>query len=150
TLLRPSDGGRWPCLVNYNPYHKDGRVGLWYEPLHLYFASRGFAALVIDFRGLGCSEGSNNIPFDAQEGRDGHDAVEWAAGQPWCNGMVGMWGTSYGGITSLKTAAHRPAHLKAIVPINATTDNFLNFLLVGGCRYGFWSNGDWGPRMIGC
>jgi len=150
TLYRPRDGGPRPCLVNYNPYHKDGRVGLWYEPLHRFFATRGFAALVVDFRGLGCSEGTNNIPFDTQEGRDGHDAVEWAAEQRWCDGNVGMWGTSYGGITSLKTAAERPPHLKAIVPIHATTDNFRNFLTVGGCLNGFWANGDWGPRMVGC
>lgn len=148
TLYRPARGTRWPCLVNYIPYHKDGRGGLWYDTIHRHFAERGYATLVIDFRGLGCSEGINNIPFDAQEGRDGHDAVEWAAAQPWCDGNVGMWGTSYGGITSLKTASERPPHLKAIVPIHATYDNYLDFLLLGGCRNGFWPNGDWGPRMI--
>lgn len=149
TLYRPNGGGRHPCVINYLPYHKDGRGGLGHDPLHRFFAGRGYAALVIDFRGLGCSEGINNIPFDAQEGRDGHDAVEWAAVQSWCDGSVGAWGTSYGGITALKTAAERPPHLKAIVPIHATTDNFLDFLLLGGCRNGFWPNGDWGPRMIG-
>lgn len=147
-LYRPAGGGRGPCLINYLPYHKDGRGGLWYDAIHRFFAQRGYASLVIDFRGLGCSEGINHIPFDSQEGRDGHDAVEWAAGQPWCDGTIGMWGTSYGGITSLKTAAERPPHLKAIVPINATTDNYLDFLLLGGCRNGFWPNGDWGPRMV--
>jgi predicted acyl esterase len=149
TLYRPAAGGPWPCLVNYLPYHKDGRGGLGSEAVHRFFAEQGYASLVIDFRGLGCSEGVNNTPFDAQEGRDGHDAVEWAAAQPWCDGNVGMWGTSYGGITALKTAAQRPLHLKAIVPVHATADNFLDFLLLGGCRNGFWANGDWGPRMIG-
>lgn len=149
TLFTPGSGSRWPCLVNYMPYHKDGRGGLWYESIHQHHAERGYATLVIDFRGLGCSEGINNVPFDAQEGLDGHDAVEWAAAQPWCDGNVGMWGTSYGGITSLKTAAQRPPHLRAIVPIHATTDNYLDFLLLAGCRNGFWPNGDWGPRMIG-
>lgn len=147
SLYRPPGTGRWPCLVNYMPYHKDGRGGLWYDGIHRYFAGRGYASLVLDFRGLGCSEGVNNIPFDAQEGRDGHDAVEWAAAQSWCDGNVGMWGSSYGGITSLKTAAQRPPHLKAIVPINATYDNYEDFLLLGGCRNAFWPNGDWGPRM---
>lgn len=149
SLYRPARGGRWPCLVNYIPYHKDGRGGLWYEAIHRHFAEHGYATLVIDFRGLGCSEGVNNIPFDTQEGRDGHDAVEWASSQTWCDGNIGMWGTSYGGITALKTAAERPPHLRAIVPIHATTDNYLDFLLLGGCRNGFWPNGDWGPRMIG-
>ena len=31
TLYRPAGGGRRPCLVNYIPYHKDGRIGLWYD-----------------------------------------------------------------------------------------------------------------------
>ena len=147
-LYRPAGGGRVPCLVNYLPYHKDGRGGLWYDGIHRFFARGGYATLVVDFRGLGCSEGINNVPFAAQEGRDGHDAVEWAAAEPWCDGNVGMWGTSYGGITALKTAAEQPAHLKAIVPVNATWDNYTDFLLLGGCRNAFWANGDWGPRMI--
>lgn len=147
-LYRPAGAGKLPCLVQYLPYHKDGRGGLMYGPVHQQFAERGYATLNVDFRGLGCSEGVNNVPFDAQEGPDGHDIVEWAAAQPWCDGNVGMWGTSYGGITSLKAAAQRPAHLKAIVPINATYDNFVDFLLLGGCRAGFWPNGDWGSRMV--
>src|SRR5260370_753097 len=92
-LYRPATGARWPCLVNYLPYHKDGRGGLWYESIHRFFAQSGFASLAIDFRGLGCSEGTNSIPFDAQEGADGHDAVEWCAAQAWCDGNVGMWGS---------------------------------------------------------
>ncbi len=147
-LYRPAHSSRVPCLVNYLPYHKDGRGGLGYDGIHRFFARRGYATLVVDFRGLGCSEGVNHTPFDAQEGRDGHDAVEWAAAQPWCDGNVGMWGTSYGGITALKTAAERPPHLKAIVPVNATHDNYTDFLLLGGCRNGFWANGDLGPRMV--
>jgi putative CocE/NonD family hydrolase len=148
-LYRPAMAGRFPCIVNYIPYHKDGRGGLGYaDVVHRHFAQRDYAALVLDFRGLGASEGHNITPFDSQEGRDGHDAVEWVAAQPWCDGNVGMWGVSYGGITALKTASQRPPHLRAIVPIHATADNFLDFLLLGGCRGGFWSNGDWGPRMI--
>jgi hypothetical protein len=134
-LYRPAGRGRSPCLVTYLPYHKDGRGGLWYDGVHRFFARRGYATLVADLRGLGCSEGLNNTPFDAREGRDGHDLVEWAAAQPWCDGNVGMWGTSYGGITALK-AAERPAHLRAIVPVNATWDNHSDFLLLGGCRNG--------------
>src|SRR5436853_392568 len=81
TLYRPAGGLPAACLVNYLPYHKDGRGGLWYDAVHQFFARRGYASLVVDFRGLGCSQGVNNIPFDAQEGLDGHDAVEWAAAQ---------------------------------------------------------------------
>jgi uncharacterized protein len=149
-LYRTAGAGREPCVVNYMPYHKDGRGGRGSaEAVHRHFARRGYAVLVIDLRGTGCSEGINNVPFDAQEGRDGHDAVEWAARQPWCDGNVGMWGISYGGITALKTAAEQPPHLKAIVPVHATADLVADFLTFGGCAGGFWTNGDWGPRMVG-
>ncbi|MCC6419655.1 MAG: acetylxylan esterase, partial [Gemmataceae bacterium] len=66
-LYRPAGVGPVPCLVNYLPYHKDGRGGLWYDGVHRFFARHGYATLVVDFRGLGCSEGINNVPFDAQE-----------------------------------------------------------------------------------
>ena len=34
------------------------------------------------------------------------------------------------------------------MPINATWDNFSDFLVLGGCRGAFWANGEWGPRMV--
>lgn len=94
TLHRPAADGRWPAIITLMPYHKDGRGGRGStEAVHHHFARRGYAALTVDLRGLGGSEGLNAYPFDPQERRDGHAAVEWAAGQPWCTGNVGMWGT---------------------------------------------------------
>jgi len=43
-----------------------------------------------------------------QEQLDGYDAIEWLAHQPWCNGNIGMMGTSYSGFTCLQVATHRP------------------------------------------
>jgi predicted acyl esterase len=40
-LYRPAGGRPVSCLVNYLPYHKDGRGGLWYDGIHRYFARRG-------------------------------------------------------------------------------------------------------------
>ena len=40
-----------------------------------------------------------------QEQLDGVDAVEWLAGQPWCDGHVNMMGISYGGFTALQIAS---------------------------------------------
>ncbi len=52
-LYKPAGDGPFPCIVNY---HKDGRGGRGYaEMVHRHFAGRGYAAMVIDFRGLGCS-----------------------------------------------------------------------------------------------
>jgi putative CocE/NonD family hydrolase len=146
---RPAEGGRVPAIVTFIPYHKDGRGGrLDVEAVNRHFAARGYAALTVDFRGLGSSEGINRFPFDPQEARDGREVVEWVAAQPWCDGNVGMWGVSYGGITALAVAATRPPHLRAIVPIHAGADLYHDVIAPGGCRGGFWLGADWGPRMV--
>src|SRR5262249_50772447 len=148
-LYRPEGEGRWPAILTFIPYHKDGRGGrLDVEAVNRYFAVRGYAALTVDFRGLGNSGGVNRQPFDPQEARDGHEVVEWVAARPWCDGSVGVGGAPYGGITALSVAAPRPPHLKAIAPIHACSDIYYDFVAPGGCRGGFWSQADWGPRMV--
>jgi uncharacterized protein len=148
-LFRPAGEGRWPALLNYLPYHKDGRGGrLAVEGFNRYMASRGYACLTLDIRGLGNSGGVALEPMAAQEAKDGHEAVEWIAKQKWCTGKVGMWGVSYPGITSLAVAATRPPSLAAIVPIHATSDIRRGFFHLHDCRTGFWCDADWGPRMV--
>jgi hypothetical protein len=148
-VVRPGGAHKVPALLNFGPYHKDGRGGrLDVDALNRHFAARGYAALSVDIRGLGNSGGSNAEPFSPQEARDGHNVVEWIARQPWCDGNVGMWGVSYPGITSLATAATRPPHLKAIAPIHATSDLYRGVVAPGGCAGGFWMRADWGPRMV--
>jgi predicted acyl esterase len=148
-VIRPGGSHKGPAILTYIPYHKDGRGGrMDVECLNRHFANRGYAALTVDFRGLGNSGGCAPEPFAPGEAQDGHAVVEWIARQPWCDGNVGMWGVSYGGITSLSTAATRPPHLKAIVPVHATSDLYRGVIAPGGCGGGFWMRADWGPRMI--
>jgi putative CocE/NonD family hydrolase len=149
-LYRPKRGGPWPALLNYTPYHKDGRGGRTaVDGFNRHMVAKGYACLTLDIRGLGSSEGVAAEPMAAQEAKDGHEAVEWIARQSWCTGKVGMWGVSYPGITSLSTAATQPKSLAAIVPIHATADIRRGFLQIHGCRTGFWCDADWGPRMAG-
>jgi hypothetical protein len=147
-LYRPAGAGRFPTLLSFYPYHKDDMIGGMNELPRRYFASRGYAHLLIDFRGLG---GSSGLAWDAMnpnEGRDGAQAVEWAAAQPWSDGNVGMWGMSYGGISSLKVAAEHPPHLKAIVPIEGSIDIYQDFLYPGGCLNFLGAFGSWGSMML--
>lgn len=146
-LFMPEVEGTWPAIFAFTPYLKDGRGGLSHEPHHRYFASRGYATLQVDFRGTGGSEGINPYPFDTQEREDGHHVVEWLAAQPWCTGAVGVWGISYGGITSLSIASTRPPHLRAIVPIHATVDNYEWLMRTHGCRGLLLGDMDWSTRM---
>jgi putative CocE/NonD family hydrolase len=87
--------------------------------------------------------------MDRRERQDGHHVVEWVAQQEWCNGAVGVWGTSYGGITSMAIAETRPPHLKAIVPVLAPDDNYAAMMVHHGSRLMFWPDPHWGANMVG-
>ncbi len=133
---RAPDGGsgRFPAILEMIPYGKDN----WRRAVDTtrgeWFAARGFALCRLDVRGTGSSSGVALDEYTADETRDGYDAVEWLAAQPWCDGGVGMWGISYGGFTSIQVAALRPPHLRAIVPVMATDDRYLDDVHYrGGC-----------------
>jgi len=147
-LYRPAGDGKFPALMSFYPYHKDDMIGASFEESRRYFAERGYAHLLIDFRGLGGSDGVACEAMHRQEGIDGAQACEWIARQKWCDGNVGMWGLSYGGISSLKVAAENPPHLKAIIPIQGSADIYRDYIAPGGCRTALGSYGAWGSFML--
>lgn len=109
----PAGGqGRWPVILTITPYQRDGGWGRAKQ-----YARAGFVFVAIDSRGRGDSDGTFE-PW-LNDGQDGYDAVEWIARQPWSDGNVGMWGSSYGGFNQWATAAQRPPHLKSIMPAAA-------------------------------
>src|SRR5213080_5495238 len=113
-LPKTSDGSppKQPAIFTLTPYISDT-----YHARAAYFASHGYVFALVDVRGRGNSGGEFE-PF-AQEPRDGHDAVEWFARQPFCNGKVAMWGGSYAGFDQWATAKEFPPHLTTIVPAAA-------------------------------
>jgi predicted acyl esterase len=86
---------------------------------------RGYAHVIADSRGSGGSEGEYLSLYSEQEGKDGYDLIEWIAEQDWCDGIVGMIGISYFATIQLVVAAERPPALRAIAPLEATTDQYL-------------------------
>ena len=80
--------GRLPVLLVRTPYNKNGQ-----RSNAASLARRGFVVVAQDVRGRFASQG-DFYPF-LNEGLDGYDAIEWAAAQPWSNGKVGMFGSSY-------------------------------------------------------
>ncbi|PYV16338.1 MAG: peptidase S15, partial [Acidobacteria bacterium] len=140
---------RFPAIVEYHPYRKDDvtRGG---ADVHRYFAERGFIGVRLDVRGTGGSDGVNTDEYRAVEQLDGYDAVEWLAAQPWSNGRIGMWGTSYGGFTALQVAMHRPPHLRAIAPIYATDDRYTDdcHYTPGGNMRMYFDVGTYGGLMV--
>ena len=101
-----------PAVFTLTPY-----IGDSYLDRALYFAGHGYVFALVDVRGRGNSGGVFE-PF-TNEGRDGHDVVEWLARQPWCSGRVAMWGGSYAGFDQWSTLKESPPHLSTIVPAAA-------------------------------
>jgi uncharacterized protein len=89
-VYRPDAPGTFPVIVTLTPYN-GGMTIVGSE--NAYLVQRGYVQVVVDVRGTGSSGGSWN-DFGSREQLDGPEVVEWAAGQPWSNGNVGMWGSS--------------------------------------------------------
>ena len=103
--------GKFPTVFHRTPYDKsdverNGNYGR-------FFARRGYVAVYQDCRGTFQSEGDVN--FLLPEAEDGYDALQWIDQQPWSNGKVGSWGTSWSGWTQTAMAALGPTNLKAMV-----------------------------------
>ncbi len=75
-------------------------------------------------RGTGSSGGDATDEYPPAEQSDLAEVIAWLAEQEWCDGGVGMWGTSYSGFNSLQLACERPPALKAICAIYATDDRW--------------------------
>jgi len=151
-VFLPEGEGPFPALVALSPYGKEIQT-LQMPPQPLgspvyeraieagdpqYLTDHGYVHVIADLRGIGKSEDVYR-GWMSDEGRDGHDLVEWAAAQSWCDGKVGMVGVSYYGAVQLMVAATRPPHLKAIMPFNAPTDFYREGTHHGGIRHVFFN-----------
>lgn len=144
-VFRPAQTqGPLPAIVAWSPYGKANggnqhldefpfRAGIarkdlsglqmWEGPDPAWWCERGYAIVHVDARGAYASQGRMAI-WGTQEGRDGHDVVEWIAVQPWSNGRVGFAGNSWLAIAQWFIAAERPPHLAAIAPWEGLCDAY--------------------------
>ena len=105
-----ADGpGPLPVLFTRTPYHRAGALGSAKT-----YTDWGYAYVAQDCRGKYDSEGEFEPLVD--EARDGHDTLDWIAGQTWCNGRIGLTGRSYLGIVQIPAASGGHGALRCIVP----------------------------------
>ncbi len=125
TLYLPDPArGSQPCLLEALPYRKDDLTSSYaagYESLRDRF---GFAVCRLDLRGTGSSSGDATDEYPAEEQADLVEVIAWLAAQEWCNGRVGMFGTSYSGFNSLQLACERPPGLGAVFAIYSSDDRW--------------------------
>jgi predicted acyl esterase len=133
---RPGDGfDEWQILGV--PPGTVSRMTKFESPDPAYWCRHGYAVANVDPRGVGHSQGDINM-FGTQDGRDGHDFIEWLATQHWCNGKVGMSGNSGVAMTQWRIAAEKPPHLICIAPWEGTGDLYRESLYEGGIpAFGF-------------
>ena len=120
----PPAAGPHPAIFAYIPYRKRDMVRARDERNHPYFAAHDYVCLRVDMRGSGDSEGHMPDMYSDDELADARHVIEWIAEQPWSNGRVGMFGTSWGGTASLQAAVSAPEPLKAVLANCATANRF--------------------------
>lgn len=99
-----------PVLLEYSPYVTPGFVR---ED-----AAHGYVGIIAYARGRGKSTGTP-IPYQ-HDGDDVRAVIDWIAKQPWCDGQVGMYGSTYSGFTALAAAKRLPPALRAIATTSPT------------------------------
>ena len=120
-----------PLLLTRLPYDKDGDS--FQAPLMPSIGrlvAAGYSVVVQDCRGTFGSDG-HFVPFDADV-EDGEDTVRWITAQSWCDGAVGMFGSSYLGIAQWMAAVTGVPGLRAIAPAYAPPDPYDAFVSTGG------------------
>ena len=113
-VYRPIGDGPWPVVLVRTPYDK-GLPG--FNSLLEPFAAtaRGFMMIIQDTRSRFKSGGGEWRAF-VNEGPDGADTIDWAAGLEDATGLVAMTGPSYLGNTQWMAAVEDPTNLVAICP----------------------------------
>lgn len=137
---KPEDG--FPALLHLTPYYRRFALRDGVPPtteacpnaakFRDMFVSRGYAYVVVDVRGTGASFGSRDSFRSPRERDDFRAVMDWVVAQDWCNGRLGATGISYVGAAADFAATTGHPALKAIAPISAVWDTWLDHLYPGG------------------
>ncbi|MEO9872656.1 CocE/NonD family hydrolase [Ekhidna sp.] len=110
-LYLPMGQKKIPTILIRTPYGKGGS-----KIFASHFAKNGFSVVVQDVRGMGDSEGE--FTSFNNEKSDGIATLAWINKQPWCNGDIGMWGSSYLAYSALIQADSSNPSLKSVFSLS--------------------------------
>jgi uncharacterized protein len=142
-VYTPATPGRYPAVVSFGGYNTDwhtagiptGSNEIGSPPV---FTDRGYCPVIVERRGMGRSTGEQVMFFSEQDVADHAAVIAWAAEQPWCNGEVALFGTSYYGMTQPQVAALQPPALKAFFCNEICTDFYRHLVGFGGVPASFF------------
>jgi putative CocE/NonD family hydrolase len=109
-VIRPKKTtGKLPIIFVFNIYA--GKVD---KRMAKKAAKNGYIGIVVNNRGKRKNTDKTE-PFE-HDAKDIYDAIDWMSNQPWSNGKVAMFGSSYLGFAQWAAAKSLHPALKAIVP----------------------------------
>ncbi|WP_020537205.1 CocE/NonD family hydrolase [Lewinella cohaerens] len=80
------------------------------------FLTNDYILVKVDVRGTGASYGRRPGEYTPTEVQDAKYIVDWIVNQPWSDGSVGAYGTSYSGTTAELLCATGHEAVKAVIP----------------------------------
>ena len=133
----PKVAGRYPAIVSFSAYSKElqpagvpsGNNETGSPPI---FTDRGYIHVIVTRRGMGRSLGKDAVYLNDTDVKDHAKVIQWVAAQPWCDGQVVLFGTSYYGLTQPQVARLRPPALKGFFANEMCTDFFRHIAMFGG------------------
>ena len=142
-IFRPDSTGKFPAILCFFPFSKENQtkpimpVAVCPEYVALeggdynFYVRRGYVQVFANVRGTGKSGGEFDhlAPGTIQ---DMYDVIEWLAKQPWCDGQVATFGTSYFAMTAKRVAELKPPSLKTIFAPFGVTDQYRDAIFHGG------------------
>lgn len=93
----------------------------------------GYVIVAVERSGTGASGGVLSSAF-ADLGVEIDEVLDWITGQPWCDGNVGMFGTSMVAMSQYAAASAGNRHLKAILPVASSFDMYGSVVFPGGAN----------------
>lgn len=133
-VILPNGKDKFPAIYIHTPYKKENASNpLPGQPFRVELLDKeNYAYVITDWRGyFGLKEAGEGIKIP-DHGKDGYDAIEWIAKQPWSNGKIGMWGHSAAGGVQYKIAALHPPHLVCIAPSSGYAQTQYELYYEGG------------------
>jgi uncharacterized protein len=137
-ICTPATTGRYPAVVVFSAYSHQlqasgAPTGTNESGSPAVFTDRGYNHVLASRRGMGRSQGESVEMFSAQDTDDHVALIEWTARQPWCDGNIVLFGTSYFAIVQPLAAVRRPPSLKGFFAhASVDTDLVRHIVLFGG------------------
>jgi putative CocE/NonD family hydrolase len=96
------------------------------------FVRAGYAQVIVDARGSSASFGTRRHPWSPDEGADYGEIIDWIVAQPWSNGRLASYGTSYDSNTAEMFATRGKGAVRAVVPRFGYPDIYRDVIFPGG------------------